>query len=1068
MWQVLASALAARRGQAVIVALVALAASTAVVAAPWYAVAASQRVGVSAVASAPAEERLISVTRLTGWRGADDSASTEAIDEARRQFRPPGFSGVLGGFTTGELKVASNVPDSDDTESSTRDEGSTGTAETDQTDETATGAEENEDDRRPAEHAKTADETAVEVTVAYRENVCEHLALTGDCPRSAGEVVLPEPLVRAHSFELGDRLDIKTGEDEWLRVHLVGAYRVVNPDDAYWGDGTLVGLGEGSSRDRPSAFTVKETLRGQERTSYAYDLVATPRAFATSDVGQLAAQLHADMERLRQQGYTVTTTNLDALLERISRDRWNVVAGVGVGVVVLLLLTWFALTVVVRQTAVQVRADVGWWRLHGVPSARGWFLVLGQSIVPLVAGALVGTVAGLGLGKVLGADIAGGADRTALTLSLLLVGLALAGGFVAVVATQLGTLVTPVRDLLRRTPGRRGRWRRSVVDLVLILLAAYGVGQTLLVTRQVRGLPLLAPGLAALALALVAAWAVPPLASRLARRSHEAGRLSLGLTAALLARRPETHRLFALVTVAVALVTTGFVGVHTAERTQWQRAALEVGADRVLVVDAEDPAQLLAAVRAVDPDGTRAMAVVDQPGGTNDEPRLAVDTTRLGVVVGWREEYGGDVEDIAKALRPEEPRPVVVESDRLALQAAATEPNGAPVYLRIRLRTLRTGEPVDAVVGPLAERRASHTASIPACADGCRLVGVQVLGALRPDPVGGNPATAASVGHAPPEPGTRVELYAATGRNRGSSIPADVLTEPTRWRPALGPRDVGPSVTAEGDGLRITVSPTPEVPLERSDWAFVVDTPVMLPVLTAGWRPDPVGELRVPPLPGAAVPAEVVRTARLVPRHEKVGTIADLTYAERLVPFSLPGAGTPQVWLSPNAPASIVDELREVGISTLRVESLAERLDHLRAEGTAVGGRLQAVVALVGLLLAAGAVLVDAERERPTRGAELAALRAQGVPARMIRAIGYGGPAALVGTATVVGLVGGLVGAAIARVSYPGFVDGWTVLPTASAGPIPVLLAALVSAAALGAVVVAAGAAQWRTTQGRP
>lgn len=1061
MWLVLASALAARRGQAIIVALVTLAATSAVVAAPWYAVAASQRVGVSAVASAPAEERLISITRLTGWRGADDSASGEAIDEARRQFQPPGFSTVLGGFTTGELRAASDGGDG-----AKADDDTPGTSEAGDAAE-GSGQARTEDEAERPNHAKTAEEKGVEINVAYRENVCEHLVLTGDCPTSAGEVVLPESLVRTLDLEPGDQLEVGTEGDQPLRVRVVGVYRVIDPDEAYWGDGSLVGLGSGSSSNRASVFTVRSTLRGQERASYTYDLVATPRAFATADMGQLSTRLETELGQLRQQGYTVTTTNLDTLMERIARDRWNVVAGVGVGVVILLLLTWFALTVVVRQTAVQVRADVGWWRLHGAPSGRGWVLVLGQSVVPLLAGALVGTVAGLGVGTMLGADIAGGQDRTASALSLLLVGLTLAGGFVAVVATQLGTLVTPVRDLLRRTPARRARWRRSLVDLVLILLAGYGVGQTLLVAQEVRGLPLLAPGLAALALALIAAWAVPPVASWLASRSQHAGRLSPALVAALLARRPETHRLFALVVVAVALVTTGFVGVHTAERTQWQRAALEVGADRVLIVDAEDPAQLLAAVEAVDPSGTQAMAVVDQQGGTNDEPRLAVDTTRLGVVVGWREDYGGDVEAVAAALRPAAPRPVVIEGDRLALEAAATEPNGAPVYVRIRLRTLRTGEPVDAVVGPLADQRDSYTASVPACAAGCRLVGVQVLGAPQPDANGGNAAAATSLGHAPPEPATQVELYPATGADRVAAIPADTLTESTRWRPAVGPRDLGPSISAGKEGLRITVSPPPDAPLERSDWAFVVDTPVTLPVLTAGWRPDPSDELRVPALPGAAVPAEVVRTAHLIPRHGDVGTIADLTYAERLVPFSLAGSGTPQVWLSPSAPASIVDELREAGLPTLRVESLADRLEHLRAEGTAVGGRLQAVVALVGLLLAAGAILVDAERERPSRGAELAALRTQGVPARVIRAVGYGGPAALVGAAALVGIVGGLAGAAIARVSYPGFVDGWAVLPTASASPIPVLAAAGASAVVLGAVVVAAGAALRRTTRER-
>ena len=679
------------------------------------------------------------------------------------------------------------------------------------------------------------------------------------------------------------------------------------------------------------------------------------------------------------------------------------------------------------------------------------------------------------------------------SLSLLLVGLTLAGGLLAVVAAQVGTLFTPVKDLLRRIPTRRPRWRRSVVDLVLIGLAAYGVVQSLVVREEVGGLPMLAPGLVALALALVIAWAVPPLATWVAARARHSGQLSTALIASLTARRPETHRLFALVVVAVALVTTAFVGWDTGARSQWQRAALEVGADRVITVDADDAVQLLDGVRAVDPSGTQAMAVIDQPGSTYDPSILAVDSTRLGVVAGWREGFGGDVAKVAAVLRPTEPDPVVAKSDRLVLDAAATQgggddtgqttvasagKTGAPkqagraastdVHLRVRLRSVQDGKPVDAIVGPLTPRRETYSTQVRGCAEGCRLVGVQVLGPKRPGVSSGDGSDAEAVGHVAPRVGTQVELYRSAG-SEPTVLPSSVLADPARWRPAVGPRDLGPGVGAGEDGLRVTVSEVPkDVEVDRSDWAYVADIPAPLPALVAGWRPEPTEEVRLPPLPGAAVPTEVVRSAALVPRHGKEGVLVDLTYAERLVPFPLAGAVTPQVWLSATAPASIVDDLREVGLRPLREESLSERLAQLRAEGNAVGGRFQALVALVGLLLAAGVVLVDAARDRPGRAAELAALRAQGVRLKVVRAVGYGGLAAVVAAATVVGVVAGLAGAVIARVLSPGFVDGWTVLPTAGLHPYPILAAVGATAAVLGAVVVVAGAALVRRTRELP
>jgi hypothetical protein len=633
----------------------------------------------------------------------------------------------------------------------------------------------------------------------------------------------------------------------------------------------------------------------------------------------------------------------------------------------------------------------------------------------------------------------------------------LAGGLVVVVTTQVRVLRTPVRDLLRRVPARSRRWRRSLVDLLVLLVAAAAVAQAVLVGREAEGVALLAPALIVLALALVAAWAVPPLAAALTLRALHAGRLAVALVAASLARRTGSHRVFALVAVAVALVTTGFVGWDTDTRSAQQRAALETGADRVLTVEAPDTAQLLAAVRAADPTGTGAMAAVYLSGRT-DPDVLAVDSTRLGVVAGWRPEYGGGVDEVAATLRPSAPEPIVITGDQLVIEAAATggagEVDGAggageEVRLRALLRTRDTGEPVEAIVGPVAEAVDSYPVPVPACAAaGCRLVGFELL-----DPV----------------PGAQVDLYQLAGAD-GATVGAPVLADPTRWRTGLRPLDLCPAVAAAGGGgLRLRVPPPPFTTTLAEDpnfawggcWVFPVETPVPLPVLAAGWRAELDGEARLAPLPGREVPVQVAGTASLVPSVGRTTdtVVVDLEYAERLVPFAALRGRVAQVWLSPDAPPSIVDDLRAAGVTPVEEASLATELARLRQEGNAVGVRFRTLLALVGLLLAAGAVLVHSAQEGTGRAAELAALRVQGVPARVVRAVGYGGAAAVAAAAAVAGIVAGLAGAVVARILHPGFVDGWADLPTAPPHPFPVGVAVAVAALVLGTAALTSAVA---------
>jgi putative ABC transport system permease protein len=252
-------------------------------------------------------------------------------------------------------------------------------------------------------------------------------------------------------------------------------------------------------------------------------------------------------------------------------------------------------------------------------------------------------------------------------------------------------------------------------------------------------------------------------------------------------------------------------------------------------------------VRAADPSGASAMAVVEQPGLNGEPSVLAMDTTRMSVITGWRKEYGGQAEKVAAALRPVAPRPVTVTTDRLVVEASATDPADAPVHLRIRLRATKNGTPVDAVVGPLTGTRRAYSADTRVCAAGCRLVGVQVLGPKQTVGTSGDAGDAEAVGYSPPTAGAQVHLYPTAAADH-ASLPAALLTEPERWRPAVGPRDLGPTIAAGRGSLHLTVSRPPDGPsLVRNDWAFVADTPVVLPALVAGWAPDPTDETRLVP-----------------------------------------------------------------------------------------------------------------------------------------------------------------------------------------------------------------------------
>jgi putative ABC transport system permease protein len=996
MLGVVLGAIRARRAQAATLFVLTALALIAATAAPWYVVAAARSVALADVAVAPASQRVV----LVAGRVAPAPGVVDQIESQAGAVFP--------------------IPGSDSTVSV----------------------------RVPGRAVRGGAESAV--ALAYRDKVCDHVAIAGACPSRPGEVLLSEQGAGALGAGIGDEIDFVVPGLPVMRLRIAGTYQMLDPLGPYWA-GNVLGRGSGSVTSSLSGdplFAVIDTVNatGAGELFADYHQVLPPEAYLGIGGYDLADEI-ARKKAASGSNWRVET-QANALTTRVAREQRLVNLGVGVAAAQLLVLCWFALFFAVRHTAEQRRPDIGLLKLRGSNRWRVWSLTAQQSVLPMVAGAVVGAAAGLGLARLLGGEL-GDPDRVRLAglMSLAAVGAAGLGALAAAIAADWRGIGSGVIDLLRHVPPRRRGWRAGVVDLIIAVVAAAGVYQAYAIDAKpgdASGLVLVAPALVALAVALLAARAVGPLAARAARKALRAGRVPLALAATHLARRPGTHRVFALLTVAVALLASAAGGWYSGDAARDARATHEVGADRVLTVKARSRAHLLNAVRAADPQGTHAMAVVRNRAGEGGRWVLAVDSPRLARVASWHKGYADTPSSVAQWLRPEAPAPVRLSDGPLTLEA---EPVGVgkPLLVRAHLVT-GTGEPVSVEFGPLRDGRQRYQMELDACGgeSGCRLVGLEV--------------TAPNAQGAPP-PDRAVRLHSLAG----AAGPVAELADPTRWRAGVRAEVVGPTIVGDAGGLLLTTPPrAADLRVQHSGIAYLVDAPVPLPVAHVGVAvaDGQPGDPRLALF--GSLPLPVLFTGHqglvAVPQAPGRAYLVDLEYADRVSPEAGLNDET-QVWLAPGTPASVLDGLRDQGLTVLAEDSIAAARGRYDEQGPPLATRFQVLAGIIGLLLAAGVLTVAAAVERPDRAAELAALRRQGMDLRSVRLIGYGGYAALVGACVVVGVAATALAGVLVEAAVPVFVDNWGVLPVHT-GPAPVPLiaagvAALVVLGATGAVAAA-------------
>jgi hypothetical protein len=276
----------------------------------------------------------------------------------------------------------------------------------------------------------------------------------------------------------------------------------------------------------------------------------------------------------------------------------------------------------------------------------------------------------------------------------------------------------------------------------------------------------------------------------------------------------------------------------------------------------------------------------------------------------------------------------------------------------------------------------------------------------------------------------RTGTGAGDGEAELAELPAR-FDDPAAWR-------TGPEANlTPGSGLVVAAAGTDAGALAGDVLVEYQDSGPALPAVLAGPPPaeDPAATgFDFPALAERPEPFTVVDRAGRLPRAGERGLLFDLASAvrsaERRVALSDSAGLRYEVWAGPAAPADLPQRLAARGVPVRETESIAGTTDQLSRRAPALGLRVALLAAAAALALALGVVALSARSGRADRRAEQAALRAAGVPARVLRQARWREYAHLLGWPL---LAGAVVGVATGLLLLPGV----PLVETGVAGPLP-------------------------------
>lgn len=843
----------------------------------------------------------------------------------------------------------------------------------------------------------------VESIATWRKGQCEHVVMVrGSCPAEGDGIAVLEADGKQYDLQIGRELRVRTEPTPLGKV--VGWYRPKDPADPFWGDRhnferrkAVVGNPPANPRIGSPLLSESRARRLLRPVPVADWMLLRDRVHLR-DTGPLTDQLRALTEAPRVDSVRYEV-GLQAVLEGFQKDR-TLVERAGLLVVLqILLLSWYLLYLMVQAFSEAREAQFALAKLRGhrlrSTLAFGVSLPVLVLAVALPIGAVLGWGAVLALrGRLLppGTGVAfGWSTFTALAVTAV-------GGLAAIVLASWRLARDPVAEQLRGGTRARRRMASFVVGAVLVTLAGAGIYQLRALgdTVTASGLGLLTPALIAVAAGVLGTQLVMLLARGWIGLSRARPGVAGWLAARQLSRRRGNGRVVILLVTSGVLVLFGANALLTGSETRRSQAYFELSAPvvRDVTLNLRSPAELMTAVRLADPDGRYAMAVVetassDSRGG---DRLLAVDSQRLANVAAWSPAWGPNpLAGLAARLREPGTPSVLFKGNLIELTVDTVKlKSDVPLTLRFEVETTGGQRPGSKLVGDLGRLRPGvHTyrAELPSCLVGCRLRKLN-LDRISPLALDGR-------------------LVFRELRVDGGPVDAGFQAGPDRWRSALalsGTQSQGPgAVVAPAAGQALVVDlRAGQIAQDLS--VTPRDIPAVLPVVRAqstrleqfygtekstleqydGVKRPLGGLLAGRGIDSAGRPVRSAGQAELLPRLGREGVLMDLEYAER-ESQPLPFGARTEVWMTADAPASILRTLRAQGFLLGPERSIAARQKQLDGSGAAVAQTVFLVASVAGFGLAlSGTVLllvVSARRRRY----EVAALATAGVSSRSIR-----------------------------------------------------------------------------------
>ncbi|GAB3427041.1 ABC transporter permease [Flindersiella endophytica] len=854
----------------------------------------------------------------------------------------------------------------------------------------------------------TISETQEARTVAaWRENQCEHVVMVrGTCP-TAGDGIA---VLAADGKQFGIKLGFVLNDPRYPEPlgKVVGWYQPKDPKDPYWGDRSYF------ERRReiqvpPTPPRIGSPLLSEEQARRLLAIPVTDWMLQRDkvhigDLSVLTAKLTALSQAPRVDN-TRYKADLVPVLDTFEKERILVERAGLLVVLQILLLSWYLLYLMVQAFSEAREAQFALAKLRGHRLRSTLVFGVSLPVLVLVAAVPIGAVLGWAAVNALrGQLLPPGTEVTLGWPTFAALAITAVGGLAAIVLASWRLARDPVAEQLRGGTRVRRRIAVFVVGAVLVTLAAAGIYQlrSLGDTVTASGLGLLTPALIAMAAGILGTQLVMLLARSWIGLSRARRGVAGWLAARQLARRRGNGRVVILLVTSGVLVLFGANALLTGMETRRSQAYFELSAPvvRDVQLNLRSPAELMAAVRQADPAGRYAMTVVENtPSDSRGGDRLlAVDSSRLANVAAWAPGWGpSPLADLAKRLREPAQSSVLFKGNLIELTVDTAKLKSAePVSLRFEAETTGGSKPGSKLVGDLGKLRPgvrTYRAELPSCQVGCRL---RKLTMERLTPVA-----------------LDARLVFRELRVDGKPVDAGFTAGADRWRSALAlsgmqsqpPRAVVVPAGKAGAAARQGLVADLHVGQSAQELGLTPrDLPAVLPVVRASTtqleqfygaeksaleRYDGIerpagGLLAGRGVDSAGRPVRSAGQAELLPRLGREGVLMDLEYAEREAQ-PLPFGAKAEVWMTADAPASILRTLEAEGFLIGPERSIEARLDQLDGSGAAIAQTvfLVASIAAFGLALSGTVLLLVISARR--RRYEVAALSVAGVSPRSVR-----------------------------------------------------------------------------------